>query len=174
MPTRKEAGASVRVHRPGGSRGEPDNGSRHPYWYPRIGKVIFLQGSVRGYARSDQPGHAQDPTPGETFPRCLPRRQTAVRRGQHATPPETTAAATSNRPRLAGFKVIGYYLQSKVDDCKERNEKRAGKQVVPAKAIFGAAGRLELPSLEEGFDKLYYVRVDGNGGFVVEEWKNEV
>jgi hypothetical protein len=33
---------------------------------------------------------------------------------------------------------------------------------------------LELPSLEEGFDKLYYVRVDGNGGFVVEEWKDEV
>ena len=73
--------------------------------------------------------------------------------------------------RVAGFKVIGYYLQSKLHDCKERNENRVGKQVVPAKAIFGTAGRLELPSLEEGFDKLYYVRVDGNGGFVVEEWQ---
>ena len=73
--------------------------------------------------------------------------------------------------RAAGFKVIGYYLQSKVDDCKERNEQRAGKQVVPLKAILGAAGRLELPSLEEGFDKLYYVKVDGDGGFMIEEWK---
>jgi len=76
--------------------------------------------------------------------------------------------------KAAGFTVTGYYLQSKIDDCKERSENRVGKQVVPAKAIFGTAGRLELPSLEEGFDKLYYVRVDGNGGFVVEEWKDEV
>jgi len=76
--------------------------------------------------------------------------------------------------RAAGFKVTGYYLQSKVHDCKVRNENRVGKQVVPTKAILGAAGRLELPSFEEGFDKLYYVRVDGNGGFVVEEWKDEV
>ncbi len=27
--------------------------------------------------------------------------------------------------KAAGFTVIGYYLQSKVDGCKERNEKRA-------------------------------------------------
>ena len=73
--------------------------------------------------------------------------------------------------KAAGFTVVGYYLQSRVDDCKGRNEKRTGKQVVPLKAILGAAGRLELPSLEEGFDKLYYVKVDGDGGFVIEEWK---
>ena len=73
--------------------------------------------------------------------------------------------------RAAGFKVVCYYLQSKVADCTERNEQRTGKQVVPVKAILGAAGRLELPSLEEGFDKLYYVRTDGGGGFVIEEWR---
>ena len=73
--------------------------------------------------------------------------------------------------KAVGFTVIGYYLQSRVHDCKERNEQRAGKQVVPVKAILGAAGRLELPRLDEGFDKLYYVKVDGDGGFVIEEWK---
>jgi predicted kinase len=76
--------------------------------------------------------------------------------------------------KAAGFTVIGYYLQSKLDGCKDRNEKRATGQVVPLKAMLGTAGRLELPSLEEGFDKLYYVTVDGDGGFVVEEWKDEV
>jgi predicted kinase len=76
--------------------------------------------------------------------------------------------------KAAGFTVIGYYLQSKVDDCKERNEKRAAGQVVPLKGLLGAAGRLQLPSFEEGFNKLYYVKVDGNGGFLVEEWKDEV
>jgi predicted kinase len=76
--------------------------------------------------------------------------------------------------KAAGFTIIGYYLQSKIADCKARNDQRTEKDVVPLKAILGAAGRLELPSYEEGFDKLFYVRVDGNGEFVVEEWKDEV
>jgi predicted kinase len=76
--------------------------------------------------------------------------------------------------KAAGFTVVGYYLQSKVADCHERNRQRTGKQVVPIKAMLGTAGRLELPSLTEGFDKLYYVRVSGDGAFVVEEWKDEV
>ena len=93
---------------------------------------------------------------------------------------ENTNPAREDRRRYiepakaAGFTVTGYYLQSKVDDCKDRNEQRAEKQVVPLKAMLGTAGRLELPSLEEGLDKLYYVKVDGNGGFVIEEWKDEV
>jgi hypothetical protein len=33
---------------------------------------------------------------------------------------------------------------------------------------------LQIPSREEGFDELYYVRIDEVGGFVVEEWKDEV
>ena len=73
--------------------------------------------------------------------------------------------------KAVGFKVVGYYLQSRVDDCKERNEQRTGKQAVPLKAILGAAGRLELPSYEEGFDRLFYVRTCEDGEFAVEEWR---
>ena len=42
---------------------------------------------------------------------------------------------------------------------------------MPEKAILGTAGRLELPSFEEGFDKLYYVRICSDGDFAAEEWK---
>jgi predicted kinase len=73
--------------------------------------------------------------------------------------------------KAAGFMVLGYYLQSRIDDCKKRNEQRTENQVVPIKAILGAAGRLELPTYEERFDKLFYVRLDGNGRFIVEDWK---
>jgi hypothetical protein len=38
----------------------------------------------------------------------------------------------------------------------------------------GAAGKLELPQLDEGFDKLYYVRIDSEKQFIVEEWQDEV
>ncbi|TWU49281.1 bifunctional polynucleotide phosphatase/kinase family protein [Rubripirellula reticaptiva] len=75
------------------------------------------------------------------------------------------------KSRDSGFQVIGYYFRSKVDDCLRRNEGRADR--VPEVAILSTAKKLELPRLEEGFDELWYVRIEDNG-FVVEEWKNEV
>ena len=29
-----------------------------------------------------------------------------------------------------------------------------------------------LMSIAEGFDELWYVRMDGNGSFIIEEWKD--
>jgi predicted kinase len=74
----------------------------------------------------------------------------------------------------AGFRVVGYYFQSQVEDCKRRNDQRPSAQQVPLRGILGTAGRMELPNLQEGFDELFYVRIEEAGGFVVEEWKDEV
>jgi predicted kinase len=74
----------------------------------------------------------------------------------------------------AGFRVVGYYFQSRVEECKRRNNRRPAAKQVPLRGILGTAGRMELPSLGEGFDELYYVRIDEAGGFVVEGWKDEV
>jgi predicted kinase len=68
----------------------------------------------------------------------------------------------------AGFRVVGYYFRSRVEDCQRRNEQRPSDRQVPLRGILGTAGRMELPSLEEGFDELYYVRIEEGGGFVVE------
>lgn len=76
--------------------------------------------------------------------------------------------------RAAGFRVVGYYFQSRVEDCQRRNDQRPAGQRVPAIAIRGTAGRMELPGREEGFDELFYVRIAEGGGFVVEEWQDEV
>ncbi len=76
--------------------------------------------------------------------------------------------------KLAGFRVIGYYFQSKVEDCRRRNDQRPPDQQVPLRGILGAAGRLQIPTKNEGFDEQYYVRIDETAGFVVEEWKDEV
>lgn len=76
--------------------------------------------------------------------------------------------------RQAGFRVIGYYFQSKIDDCQRRNEQRPLAERIPFSGILGAAGRLQIPSKSEGFDQLYYVRIDENNQFVVEEWQDEV
>lgn len=76
--------------------------------------------------------------------------------------------------KTACFRVIGYYFQSKVEDCQRRNAQRPREQQVPLPGILGAAARMQTPSKEEGFDELYYVRIGENNGFVVEEWKDEI
>ena len=48
---------------------------------------------------------------------------------------------------------------------------RQGKACVPDKAIAATSNRLQLPSYQEGFDHLYFVRME-QGEFVVEEWKD--
>jgi len=87
-----------------------------------------------------------------------------------------TAAERSRylRPaREAGFRTIGFYLASKLADCLPRNAAREGAARIPDAGVLGSAGRLELPSLAEGFDALHYVRME-NGAFVVEDWRDEV
>ncbi len=76
--------------------------------------------------------------------------------------------------KQAGFRIIGYYFQSKVEDCQRRNAQRPLEQQVPLRGILGAASRLQLPNKDEGFDELYYVRIDATNQFVVEEWQDEV
>jgi len=69
-----------------------------------------------------------------------------------------------------GYEIEGYYFQSVLTDCIERNQVRTGKACVPDKAIASTSRRLELPSMQEGFDRLYYVRME-RGQFIVEPWK---
>ena len=75
--------------------------------------------------------------------------------------------------KAAGFHVVGYYFQSKLDDCLARNAARPESERVPDMAIMGTYKRLQLPSPAEGFDRLYYVRTTGDGDFVVEEWRDD-
>ncbi len=74
----------------------------------------------------------------------------------------------------AGFEVIGYYFESKLTAMLERNRLRLGKERIPEAGIRAAYNKLQIPSLGEGFDKLYYVKIDPQGSFMVEEWQNEV
>ena len=75
--------------------------------------------------------------------------------------------------KAARYSVVGYYLQSKVEDCLRRNSGRTEAERVPDVAILSTAKKLELPTWDEGFDQLFYVRLE-NRRFVVEEWRDEV
>lgn len=75
--------------------------------------------------------------------------------------------------KAAGFGIVGYYFRSSVEECLHRNEARLGVERVPEVAIRAAAKRLEQPTLAEGFDQLWYVRIE-DGRFVTEEWNDAV
>ena len=76
--------------------------------------------------------------------------------------------------KAAGFRVVGYYFQSKIEDCRRRNEQRPAREVIPMPGLLGAYHRLSLPTPAEGFDRLEYVRIAPEGGFIVEVWSDEV
>lgn len=69
-----------------------------------------------------------------------------------------------------GYRVIGYFMQSRLQECTARNELREGKAKIPAKAIAATSNKLEIPSYEEGFDALYFVRMTKTG-MAVEAWQ---
>ncbi|MEP7338734.1 MAG: AAA family ATPase [Acidobacteriota bacterium] len=79
-----------------------------------------------------------------------------------------------SQAKVAGFSVTGYYLKSVLQDVLERNRQRSGKALIPEKGILGAYRKLELPSFDEGFDRLFYVEIAEDGQFIVKEWSDEV
>jgi predicted kinase len=76
--------------------------------------------------------------------------------------------------KAAGFRVIGYYFKSALQAALERNRRRSGKSLVPEKGILSAHRKLEIPSFEEGFDRLFYVEIAEDGQFIVKEWDDEI
>ena len=72
------------------------------------------------------------------------------------------------------FQIIGYYFESKIEDCKIRNSQRQGKKVIPIVGILATAKKLVIPSYQEGFEKLFYVKIDRNYSFIIEEWQHEI
>jgi predicted kinase len=73
-----------------------------------------------------------------------------------------------------GATVIGYYFAVRLQQSLERNKLRQGKARVPDIAIFTTLKRLVRPSLQEGFDQLFYVRSLENQEFEVSAWSEAI
>ena len=71
--------------------------------------------------------------------------------------------------REAGFRIIGYFFEPEIRASIARNARRPGKQAVPVKGLLGTVKRLQPPQPEEGFDRIYRVRLTPEHEFVVEE-----
>jgi predicted kinase len=72
-----------------------------------------------------------------------------------------------------GATVTGYYFEAALADCLARNAARAGKERVPEVGLYAMAKALTHPSYDEGFDRLFVVRIAGDGEFDVRTWAEE-
>lgn len=103
---------------------------------------------------------------------------TCLRTGQrfvvdNTNPTRAERAAYIDRARAAKYAVLGYYFQSEIKAALARNGARPEQERIPDRGVLGTYRRLEVPNPEEGFDRLYFVRL-AEGGFAVEEWRDEV
>ena len=71
-----------------------------------------------------------------------------------------------------GYHIVGYFMQSKLATCLERNGRR--ERQVPKKGILATFKKIEMPSLDEGFDELNFVSIE-DGEFIISKWiENEI
>lgn len=70
------------------------------------------------------------------------------------------------------FRCICLYFKTELARSLEWNKKRFGKDFVPDVAILGAVKNLEIPSIDEGFDELWYMDFDGKD-FTKQTWKED-
>ena len=70
------------------------------------------------------------------------------------------------------YRIVGYFMQSRIADCIKRNENRQGKSRIPNAAIASTSNKLEIPEYAEGFDELHFVRILDDK-FIVENWEEE-
>lgn len=61
--------------------------------------------------------------------------------------------------KAAKFEVVAYYLDCPFKDALTRNNARLGKAKIPEVGVKGTAKRMQRPSFEEGFDKIFNVTV---------------
>ena len=99
--------------------------------------------------------------------------EAALAAGRSVAVDNTNPSPEARAPLIAlgqqyGATITGYYFASSVAECLARNRERQGRARVPDVAIFATRKRLAPPTYAEGFDAIFFVRITGAGGFVVE------
>jgi predicted kinase len=103
---------------------------------------------------------------------CLEAKQKFVI--DNTNPTSAERAQYIEKAKAHYFPVTGYYFRATLKDAISRNAQREGKSKIPEKGLLGTFKRLEIPRMDEGFSALFYVWIDENGRFVLEDWKDEV
>jgi predicted kinase len=102
----------------------------------------------------------------------------ALAEGRSVVVDNTNPRVEDREPLIAlgrehGARVVGYAFESDLEACLARNAGRVGRARVEDKAIHITSRKLRWPSLAEGFETLFHVRLEPEGGFRVREWRED-
>jgi len=86
--------------------------------------------------------------------------------------PEDRAAPVA-LARQFGARVTGYVFITDVHAALKRNRTREGRARVPDVAIYATNAKFRPPTPEEGFDRLFEVRLSPEGTFAITERKTD-
>jgi predicted kinase len=89
----------------------------------------------------------------------------------NTSPSVADRAVPIGQARAFGARIVGYYFESKISECLERNALRNARARVPDVGMFATLKRLVRPSYAEGFDELFHVRLIDDG-FSVSPWQD--
>jgi predicted kinase len=71
--------------------------------------------------------------------------------------------------RIAGFRLSSFYFHTLLGEALARNRARPKREQLRPGAIVGTYRQLQPPSKQEGYARIYVVRIDDQAGFVVTE-----
>lgn len=69
--------------------------------------------------------------------------------------------------RERGFHVVAYFFDVRLRDAMERNKNRDPAQRIPAPGVAGTFRKLQAPTAEEGFHRIFTVKVIETNQFTV-------
>ena len=98
--------------------------------------------------------------------RCLASGRPFVVDNTNATAADRARYIGEAKPR--GYRVIGYFFRSELPELLRRNNRREGREKVPPAALVATFKKLQPPSVTEGFDELYVVRIGPGDEFALE------
>ena len=64
------------------------------------------------------------------------------------------------------FKVTGYFFNSDIQKAIERNNTRTAREVVSIVGIRATYKKVQLPTIQEGYDELFMVILRNNGFYI--------
>lgn len=102
---------------------------------------------------------------------CLSTQQAFV--VDNTNPTRASRKGYIEKAKSRHFRVIAYYFQSSLEQALMWNAQREGKARIPEIGIKGTYRKLELPTLDEGFEELYYVAYEDDK-WTVKTWDNEI
>ena len=85
----------------------------------------------------------------------------------NTNPTREDRARYIGRAKDVGFEVISYYFETDLNSALERNSQRTGKANIPEVGVRATFKKLEVPSLDEGYDEMFRVKIVGNREFSI-------